>query len=163
MDSWSNGTFHYISQHMQGTYWPVAHVRCSEGGVCQTRCARRISCYEGMLKTGGAFKTEASAHTLLKRAFEAATAAPDAKRSRGHSNDVQAMTIVSDCYLECQRRGIASRIAAGNGSDGFLGLKRSWDETACRLYAPDMSQLQTLIERLEIDPASLKVHGNNIC
>ena len=67
---------------------------------------------------------------------------------------------VAACYAESQGRGIANRIAEGNGDEDFLGIKRSWDETSCRLYCADMPQLQRMVEKLEIDNDCLKVFDN---
>ena len=70
------------------------------------------------------------------------------------------MTVVADCFLDSQRKAVASCIAGGSEdpiASEFLGVKRSWDETACRMYAGSMPHLERLIKGLDIDPSCLTV------
>ena len=120
-----------------------------------------MSCHKGMLDPRGAFKSKTSANNVIKRAFNTAGSSYAKRTQKSLKIDYDSMAVVSDSYLASQRRGITDLITAAAAADGdeetFLGIKRSWDETACRFYAQDAPQLQKLIEQLDVDKDLLKV------
>ena len=106
-----------------------------------------------MLDATGAFKSDRSALTVLNRAFECAD-----QHGRSARGNLDTLEVVADAFIQCQRRGVAERISAESGSADFLGVKRSWDETACRMYTKNAPHLDKLVAKLNIDRQFLKIY-----
>ena len=109
-----------------------------------------VVCLQGMLDGHGAFRSEKSIRTCIQRAFEASTFT-----GKPRQDAFAAMHVVTDAaFLKKQSQGVRDRV--GKGGE-FLGVKRSWDETACRMYSPNIPHLGKLITRLNIPESCLKI------
>ena len=74
---------------------------------------------------------------------------------------VQAAAVVADAFLKEQRKAVAARIDSAGDADadmGFLGVKRSWDETPAKLWARDLPHFRQIVAELGLDLSCWMLH-----